>query len=140
MLCHTNTLTTSSSYKSTKRVASSASCRVSQLQSLCKKEFNTCLCIYNRKLLRNNLNMTAIYDNSVTYIKRRFNFCQRFQFSHKLKHAVISKGLSLHFMCSDQHVKYWGPRGFPLTSCLILDYHVKQYINDNFFVSRKRKK
>ena len=30
-------------------------------------------------------------------------------------------------MCSDQHVKYRMPRGFPLTSSLLLDYHVKQY-------------
>ena len=29
---------------------------------------------------------------------------------------------------SFQHVKYWIPRGFPLTSCLLLDYHVKQQI------------
>ena len=30
-------------------------------------------------------------------------------------------------MCSDQHVKDRMPRGFPLTSSLLLDYHVKQY-------------
>ena len=41
----------------------------------------------------------------------------------------LSKGLSLYFMCSDQHVKYRMPRGFPLTSSLLLDYHVKQYIH-----------
>ena len=40
----------------------------------------------------------------------------------------LSKGLSPCFMCSDQHVKYWMPRGFPLTSSLLLDYHIKQYI------------
>ena len=38
----------------------------------------------------------------------------------------LSKSLSL---CSDQHVKYRMPRGFPLTSCLLLDYHSKQYIH-----------
>ena len=26
-------------------------------------------------------------------------------------------------MCSDEHVKYWMPRGFPSTSRLLLDYH-----------------
>ena len=41
----------------------------------------------------------------------------------------LSKSLSLCFMCSDQHVKYWMPRGFPLTNSLLLDYHVKQYIH-----------
>ena len=40
-----------------------------------------------------------------------------------------SKGLSLCFMCSDQHVKYRMPRGFLLSSSLLLDYHVKQYIH-----------
>ena len=39
----------------------------------------------------------------------------------------LNKGLSLCFMCSDQHVKYGMPFGCPLTSCLILDYHVKQH-------------
>ena len=37
--------------------------------------------------------------------------------------------LSLCFMCSDQHVKYRMPRGFPVTSSLLLDYHFKQYIH-----------
>ena len=32
-------------------------------------------------------------------------------------------------MCSDQHVKYRMRRGFPLTSSLLLDYHVKKYTN-----------
>ena len=41
----------------------------------------------------------------------------------------VSMGLSLCFMCSDPHVKYWMPRGFPLTSSLLLDYHIKQYIH-----------
>ena len=41
----------------------------------------------------------------------------------------LSKGLSLCFMCSDQHVKYWMPRGLSLTSSLLLDYHVKQYVH-----------
>ena len=40
----------------------------------------------------------------------------------------LSKSLSLCFMCSDLHVKYWMPHGFPLTSSLLLDYPVKQYI------------
>ena len=35
----------------------------------------------------------------------------------------LSKGLSLYFLCSDQHVKHWMPRGFPLTSSLLLDYN-----------------
>ena len=39
----------------------------------------------------------------------------------------LHKGLSLCFMYSDQHVKYWMPCGFPLTSCLLLDYHVERY-------------
>ena len=39
----------------------------------------------------------------------------------------LSKGLSLCSMCSDQHVEYRMPRGFPLTSSLLLDYHVKKY-------------
>ena len=43
----------------------------------------------------------------------------------------LSKSLSLCFMCSDQHVKYQKPRGFPLTSSLLLDYHVKQYAHKN---------
>ena len=37
----------------------------------------------------------------------------------------FSKGLSLRFMCSDQHVKCRMPRGFPLTSSLLLDYHIQ---------------
>ena len=41
----------------------------------------------------------------------------------------LSKSLSLCFMCSDQHVKYQMPRGFSLTSSLLLDYHVKQKIH-----------
>ena len=39
----------------------------------------------------------------------------------------LSKSLSLCCMCSDQHVKYRMPRGFPSTSSLLLDYHGKQY-------------
>ena len=31
-------------------------------------------------------------------------------------------------MCSDQHIKYRKPRGFPLTSNPPLDYHVKEHI------------
>ena len=45
----------------------------------------------------------------------------------------LSKSLSLCFMCSDQHVKYRMPRGFPLTSSLLLDYHVKQYTHAYLF-------
>ena len=41
--------------------------------------------------------------------------------------AFLNKGLSLRFMCSDQHLKYWMPRGFPLTSSSLMDYHVEQY-------------
>ena len=41
--------------------------------------------------------------------------------------VYLSKGLLLCFMCSDQHVKYWMPDGFPLTSSLLLDYLVKQH-------------
>ena len=41
----------------------------------------------------------------------------------------LSKGLLLYFMCFDQHVKYRMPRGFSLTSSLLLDYNVKQYID-----------
>ena len=37
-------------------------------------------------------------------------------------------------MCSDQHVKYRMLRGFPLTSSLLLDYHVKTI--DTHAVSR----
>ena len=39
----------------------------------------------------------------------------------------LSKGLSLCFLYSGQHVKYWRPREFPLTSSRLLDYHVKPY-------------
>ena len=41
----------------------------------------------------------------------------------------LNKSLSLYFMCSDQHVKYWMLRGFLLTSSLLLDYRVKQCIH-----------
>ena len=51
-----------------------------------------------------------------------FDSQQKLQFSH-------IKGLSLTFICSDQHVKYRMPHGFPLTSSLLLDYHIKQYIH-----------
>ena len=46
----------------------------------------------------------------------------------------LNKGLSLYFMCSDQHVKYRMPCGFSLSSSLLLDYHVKQDIH----ISRKQ--
>ena len=39
--------------------------------------------------------------------------------------VYLTKSLSL---CSDQHIKYRMPRGFPLTRSLLLYYHVKQYI------------
>ena len=45
----------------------------------------------------------------------------------------LSKSLSQCFMCSDQHVKYWMRRGFPLISSLLLDYHVKQYIHNKHY-------
>ena len=41
----------------------------------------------------------------------------------------VSEGLSLCFLCSDQLVKYPMPCGFPLSSSLLLDYHIKQYIH-----------
>ena len=41
----------------------------------------------------------------------------------------LSKTLPLCFMCSDQHVKYRMPSGFSVTSSLLLDCHVKQYIH-----------
>ena len=34
----------------------------------------------------------------------------------------LNEGLSLCFMCSDQHVKYQMPDGFSLTSSVLLDY------------------
>ena len=37
--------------------------------------------------------------------------------------------ISLCFLCSEQHVKYRMPRGFPLTSSLLLDYHFKQNVH-----------
>ena len=40
--------------------------------------------------------------------------------------ASLSKSLSLRFMCSGQHEKYWMSRGFLLTSSLLLDYHIKE--------------
>ena len=49
-----------------------------------------------------------------------------------VKSAVFSKspkGLSLCFLCSGQHVKYQMPCGFPLTSSLLLDYHVSALNN-----------
>ena len=53
------------------------------------------------------------------------------QFPAKLQfyHCLFKQGLITVFMCSDQHVKNRMPRGFPLTSSLLLDYHVKQYIH-----------
>ena len=55
----------------------------------------------------------------------------------------LSKGLSLYFMCSDQHVKYQIPRVFPFTSNFLLNYHVKQYThtdhqfcNNQMFIKR----
>ena len=48
-----------------------------------------------------------------------FDSQQELQFSHSL---------SLCFMCSDQHVKYRMSRRFSLTSSLLLNYHVNQYI------------
>ena len=47
----------------------------------------------------------------------------------------LRKVLSLCFMCSDQHVKYWMPREFPLTGSLLLDYHVKQYIHTYTYIN-----
>ena len=56
--------------------------------------------------------------------------CKKLQFYHSL----LKQGLSLRFMYSDQHVKYRMLRGFPLTSSLLLDYHVKTI--DTHAVSR----
>ena len=56
------------------------------------------------------------------------HFCGWVSISGKVCSFLIvslSKGLSLYFMCSDQHVKYWMPRGFHLSSSLLLDYHIK---------------
>ena len=39
----------------------------------------------------------------------------------------LSKDLSLDFMCSDQHVKYWMLHGFSFNSSLLLHYRVEQY-------------
>ena len=39
----------------------------------------------------------------------------------------LEQGLSLCFMCSDQHVKYWMPCGFSLISSFLLGTHIKQY-------------
>ena len=47
--------------------------------------------------------------------------------------ASLSKGLSLCFTRSDQHVKYRMPRGFPLTNSLLLDYHVKQHTHTHIY-------
>ena len=61
-------------------------------------------------------------------IETRFNKGQVKQNTHKSCSFLIvslSKSLSLCFMCSDQHVKHWIAGGFPLTSSLLLDYHVK---------------
>ena len=47
----------------------------------------------------------------------------------------LSKGLSLCSMWSEQNVKDWMPRGFSLTSSLLLDYHIKQqYITDKTYL------
>ena len=56
----------------------------------------------------------------------------------KLSQCSLIKGLSLYFMCSDQHIKYWIPRGFPLTSSLLLDYYIKQYLHTSESTSTKR--
>ena len=36
----------------------------------------------------------------------------------------LNGGLSLRFMCFDQHVKNLMPCGFPMTGSLLLDYHI----------------
>ena len=33
----------------------------------------------------------------------------------------------MYLVCSDQHVKYHMPSGFPLTIRLLFDYRIKQY-------------
>ena len=70
-------------------------------------------------------------------IETRFNKGQVKQNTHKSCSFLIvslSKSLSLCFMCSDQHVKYRMPRGSPLTSSLLLDYHVKQYARTHILI------
>ena len=39
----------------------------------------------------------------------------------------LSKSLSLRFMCSNQHVKYWMSRGFPLTSTYTPPTHARAH-------------
>ena len=41
--------------------------------------------------------------------------------------------ITYYFMCSDQHVRYWMSRGLSMTSSLLLDYQVKQYIHTLVF-------
>ena len=43
----------------------------------------------------------------------------------------LNKSLSLRFMCSDQHVKYQMPRGVPLPSSLLLDFHNTHTFKDS---------
>ena len=76
----------------------------------------------------------------ITWMIINFNFlkfvlsiCLFFILYNFLFIISLSKGLSPRFMCSDQHVKYWMPPGFPLTSSLLLDYHVKQYIHTHTY-------
>ena len=51
------------------------------------------------------------------------NYTDGVQFPAKATVFSVSlcKGLSLCFMCSDQHVNYWMSRGFPLTSSFVMD-------------------
>ena len=65
-----------------------------------------------------------------------FSLLMEFNFPQKLQFLIgsSSKGLSLCFMCSDQHVKYRMPHGFPLTASLLLNYHVEQYIHTYIYI------
>ena len=58
-------------------------------------------------------------------LQMRFNFGESCSFLI----VSLSKSLLLYFMCSDQHVKYRMLHGFLLTSSLLFDYHVRQYIH-----------
>ena len=76
------------------------------------------------------------FINGIVYLLLIVFCCEHLQialleFWHEyqiFKFLIVSssKGLSLCFICSDQHVKYRMPCGFLLTTSLLLDYHIKQ--------------
>ena len=47
-----------------------------------------------------------------------------------------SNGLSLHFMCSNQHIDCWMLRWFHFNSGLLLDYNVEQNAQTHVLVKR----